>query len=200
MAVKSSGSPDDPSNGVSGWNKQYRRRTGGGGARPAAANPAAQGRTYFPVNPLGPHTGPRAADFPLGIPAGSPIPTVPPITGAPPAPGTPPVTTPPVTPAAAGNPQSLLQQLFPELFGGTSAISTLLQNLFNRGGTATAQAQGRTYFPVNPLGPHTGSTAANFPFGQLPSGAPGTAPPPATPASTLNPFQLIQQTFRRERS
>lgn len=49
------------------------------------------------------------------------------------------------------------------------------------GAAATPGIQGNTYYPVNPLGPHSGPTAAQFPNGQLPSGQ------PATPGTTSAP-------------
>lgn len=49
------------------------------------------------------------------------------------------------------------------------------------GAAGAAPKQGLTYYPVNPLGPHTGPTAANFPNGQLITGAPAPAPTPSAP-------------------
>jgi hypothetical protein len=53
-----------------------------------------------------------------------------------------------------------------------------------QGASAAMGAQGKTYYPVNPLGPHSGPTAAQFPNGQLPSGQ--AAPAPAAPGAGLS--------------
>lgn len=72
---------------------------GGGGGQDYTGSPAAggstPGRTYYPVNPLGPFSGPRASDYPSGT--ATPMTTVPPPA---PAPVTPPATPAPVTPPA----------------------------------------------------------------------------------------------------
>ncbi len=74
----------------------------GGGSSLAGAGGASgvQGKTYYPVNPLGPFSGPRASDYPSGtatpmttMPGTSPAPVIPtPVTPAPVTPTTPPVT------------------------------------------------------------------------------------------------------------
>lgn len=83
--MKSSSPPPSYDNGVTGWSKPYsgsmnagrtaprggawdfsimNTPTGGTPTMPGAAG--SQAKTYFPVNPLGPHTGPTAAQFPNG--------------------------------------------------------------------------------------------------------------------------------------
>jgi len=101
---------------------------GNGGNRAPASAP---GKTYYPVNPLGPYTGPTAADFPTGQPAATP--------------GTPATSAP------------------------SSGLGGIVDALRQRN---MAGAGGGTYYPVNPLGPHSGATAANPPV-------PGAAPPAA---------------------
>lgn len=82
----------------------------------AAAKP---GMTYYPVNPLGPFSGPRASDYPNGT--ATPMTTVP----GTPAPTTPTPTTPTPSPSPPGrdNQQRIAQALMGWPFRGSGVFN-----------------------------------------------------------------------------
>ncbi len=69
------------------------------------------------------------------------------------------------------------------------AFDEIARALSQRSGAPAvpAQAQGRTYYPVNPLGPFSGPTAADFPNGQ---GAAAVAGNPGTGSGIPGQFNM----------
>lgn len=96
---------------------------GGKGGGGGAAGAGSQGKTYYPVNPLGTFNGPRASDYPQGTATPT---TTAPAPGTSPAPSTPPAT---ASPTPDDNPARRMQRrLYSALLGDDStAISSLPQ-------------------------------------------------------------------------